>query len=328
MLRIAKSVLVAVLAIIGSQATAMVCAEDAGSDVRFESADGVQLRGTFYPGAVDSPCVLLIHEFGREVASRPWIELAESLHKRGMAVLRFDLRGHGESTEVEPDKFWLPGWPNRNLVKTRDPETISYRDFDDRYLPFLVQDLAAAKAYLDRRNDAGRCNSSNLVVVAAENGATLASLWVNAEWRRHRVYPAAAFGMLPRVEEEPEGKRILAAVLVDAAGKVGSQRVDLSSTLTLPGRIGRMPIALMYGSDTASAQRAKAAERTLKARGLDLPFTGAAAVTNAGDRRGSLLLAMKPVQDAIGLFIEEVHDRRSREWEDRDIASATFMQRN
>ncbi|MFO0863505.1 MAG: hypothetical protein U0744_02390 [Gemmataceae bacterium] len=303
-------------------------ASDAADPVRFETADGVQLCGEFYASRVDAPCVLLIHEVGKLRSLKAWQATAESLHAKGLAVLRFDLRGHGESTEVEPEKFWSPQWPNRTLVRGKHLGAVSYKQFDDRYWSFLTQDLAAAKSFLDRRNDAGQCNASNLVVVAADSGAALAALWMNGEWRRYRLQPPSFFGSAPRIDEEPEGKRILAAVLIDPAGSVGTRRVDLTASLTLPGKIGRMPIALLYGSDAAAARRSDAVEKALKNGGPELPYTGAVRVENSGTSQGAQLLTLKPVRDAIVEFVQEVHRRRNREWEDRDIAGATFLQRN
>ena len=82
----------------------------------FETADGVTLAGTYYPGGKGrkSPAVLLLHDVGDDEGQKAWDRLARSLQKDGMTVLTFDFRGHGLSTEVDED-FWDQA-VNRELV--------------------------------------------------------------------------------------------------------------------------------------------------------------------------------------------------------------------
>src|SRR5437879_3525330 len=77
-------------------------------EVKFDSFDGVELHGTFYPasGGTKSPCVLLIHKIGGNRNQAGWEDLAVYLQKKDFAVLSFDLRGHGESLTVNPNLFW------------------------------------------------------------------------------------------------------------------------------------------------------------------------------------------------------------------------------
>ena len=83
-----------------------------------------------------------------------------------------DFRGYGNSTSVSPD-FWnlvddpltgLPGHPHNKLLgqslAMRRPANISATYFPPKYLWALVNDIAAAKVFLDERNDRGDCNSS------------------------------------------------------------------------------------------------------------------------------------------------------------------------
>ena len=51
-------------------------------------------------------------------------------------------------------------------------------------LVLAVNDIAAARRYLEVRNDAGDCNLSNLILVGAKEGAALGSLWIAEEWQR------------------------------------------------------------------------------------------------------------------------------------------------
>src|SRR5262249_52403785 len=136
--------------------------------VTFRTVDQVQLSGTFYPGEKNGKAtVLLVHALGEDSRDKAWESLAGLLHKRGHAVLSFDLRGHGKSTAVLPGKphanpllsetgFW--DFPeNQRGIRGFQPlqprgKTIRFADFTKSYHPALVNDLAAAKAFLDERN--------------------------------------------------------------------------------------------------------------------------------------------------------------------------------
>src|SRR5262245_45018298 len=76
--------------------------------VRLTTADGVELQGTFYPAAKTitpiPPAVLLLHAMGEDSKSAAWVQLAVKLQKAGFAVLNFDFRGHGASTELSDPK--------------------------------------------------------------------------------------------------------------------------------------------------------------------------------------------------------------------------------
>src|SRR5262245_8051052 len=76
--------------------------------VRFSTIDGVELVGTFYAGAKKGPpTVLLLHAIGEDSKKKGMVALAEELQKRGFAVLSFDFRGHGASTDLsDANEFW------------------------------------------------------------------------------------------------------------------------------------------------------------------------------------------------------------------------------
>ena len=144
--------------------------------VKFDTVDQVQLQGTFYPSPQDrkGTTVLFLHKIGSHSQKDNWDKLAETLQAAGCAVLSFDFRGHGESVSVAPE-FWQQqanqGIRGFNLAKPKG--TISYKDFPPAYMPYLVNDIAAAKSFLDRKNNGGDCNTSNLILI----GARTARLW-------------------------------------------------------------------------------------------------------------------------------------------------------
>src|SRR5688500_3182126 len=99
-------VIIAVLVALAIPATIHAQAED--SAIRIVTSDGVTLRGHFFAGAKKSACVVLLHDLGELRYEKQWRQFAEALHKEGFAVLQFHFRGHGRSTEVDPDVFWSP----------------------------------------------------------------------------------------------------------------------------------------------------------------------------------------------------------------------------
>src|SRR5438093_1057031 len=112
--------------------------------VPITTADGVELDGTYFRSAKpgrDSPCVLMVHQYGGDRSKSDWITLAQTLSDNGFAVLTFDLRGHGGSTQLSnPQTFWnlqfnKGGIKGGSIRKT----SISSKDFKPSYFPFLVK---------------------------------------------------------------------------------------------------------------------------------------------------------------------------------------------
>ena len=97
-------------------------------------------------------------------------------------MLALDFRGHGDSKNVKPMEFWNVRH-NTNGIKgaARTKDSIDWKDFTPAYYPMLVNDIAAAKQFLEQKNNARECNISDLYVVAAEDGAGLGMLWMASE---------------------------------------------------------------------------------------------------------------------------------------------------
>lgn len=239
-------------------------AADKSTKVTFDTKDGVTLQGTFYPSpkGKDEPTVLLLHKVGGESHKDGWDGLADKLNEKGYSVLSFDLRGHGASTEVEGKKFWSYPW-NDKYIKgdKRDPKTgklkdsISQKDFLPGYLPYLVNDVAAAKLFLDDRNDAGECNSRALILIGAEDGATLGAMWMASDWSRFSA-TVTANPINPRlppritdVSTDSEGKDQYCGIWLSMTPSVGKTSVHaaLKNWLVLAGRDKKVPMAFVYG---------------------------------------------------------------------------------
>src|SRR5262249_48168274 len=81
-------------------------ADSKGEKVRFPTADGVEIVGTYYPSARSkAPVAILLHALGDKSGTNAWKGLAEELQKK-YSVLAFDFRGHGNSKNLsDPVEF-------------------------------------------------------------------------------------------------------------------------------------------------------------------------------------------------------------------------------
>src|SRR6185436_13587529 len=89
------------------------------------------------------------------------------------------------------------------------PTEIKHEQFNTNYFTVLANDIAAAKSFLDEQPD---CNSSNLILIGARDGATMGALWLNSEWYRFRYLPAGPGRPATLDRQNPEGKATVAAV--------------------------------------------------------------------------------------------------------------------
>lgn len=160
-----------------------------------ETADGVKIRCRFYKAAKEgnNSCVILMSEYLADPNAAQWDNLARFLATDcGLNVVRFDWRGHGQSKEIVPEKFWAQQW-NQNKVTgyNRRPlkTTIEYKDFKADYYPMLVNDLAAVRNLLDLKNDDRQVNTRSVYLVSTGNSAALAFLFLAVEWNRQSVKP-------------------------------------------------------------------------------------------------------------------------------------------
>jgi hypothetical protein len=297
--------------------------------VTFKTADGVKLHGSFYPTAKrNTPTVLMLHALGKDSRNAEWQELAEALAKKGYAVLTFDFRGHGNSTEVDPQDFWLSpsNAVNRSMVRGFNqgkPKTlIEYKDFKSSpgYFPYLVNDIAAAKGFLDKKNDEGQCNTHSLVLVGADTGASLGGLWLRSEWLRHGVQGFQA-------NKNPEGKDVIAAVWLSPSPYVGSQTVDYRSLLGLPG-LKATPMVFAYGDGDQSAKNvSKTSEPFFKGdkKSPSYKYTAAFEVKGAKKLRGSdLLKSSLGLTERLVEYIEQTAESRTENWSEQNPGRSNY----
>jgi hypothetical protein len=298
-------------------------------DVTFETFDGVELHGRFYAASKGkAPCVILLHKLAGNERQQGWDELATALQGK-FAVLSFDFRGHGESTHIEnPQKFW--SYPANGLIKKSgtDKEKISHKDFAPGYTPVLANDVAAAKRFLEKKNDAMECNASNVIVIGAEEGAAIGALWIASEFQRR---PPMRNPLTNAWFQDPRGKiqgeDVAAAVWLSIPDKLNGY--PLSYWLTAKDANGRaavrdkVPMAFFYGDkDSKSAAAATYLLEALRKAGKEkLEFTRSR--VKKTKLAGNELLGKKNLDtenDIVGYLENVMASRGNKAWVQRFAA--------
>jgi pimeloyl-ACP methyl ester carboxylesterase len=303
---------------------------DEPDKVKFETVDLVELHGAWYPSkdGKKAPCVLLLHKIGGSSHEDGWDALAKDLQKAGYAVLSFDFRGHGDSTGVSPG-FWQERFNASSLKVAFNPnkpkESISISDFNPGYCPVLVNDIAAAKLFLDHKNDSGECNSANLILIGAEDGATLGAMWLNAELYRHRVTGPLKFA------PTPEGKDVAACVWLTISPVIGKNgvRPPLGSWITYAGHEKKVPMAFVYGEkDTNGANVSNSLFEKIKPdKDAKSKLTGKKPIekTNLAGH-GLLSKEVDARKWIVETYLKTVKDEKvAPAWEEHDFEKAAFV---
>jgi pimeloyl-ACP methyl ester carboxylesterase len=299
--------------------TSLAFAQKEAEKVEFETVDEVELHGTFYPAdqGMKAPCVLLLHDLssdGGTTGWNDWAGLTSKLQKDGFAVFQFDFRGFGKSTTVHP-AFWKA--PDNSKIRGANlrKSEIHHRDFPASYLPVLVNDIAAARRFLDEQNDAKHCNSRNLIIIGAQEGATLGALWLATEWQRR---PPRQIGLnLP-----PYGEDIAAAVWLSILPTLGhSLRPEFQVKKWLGPLRDRTPMFFFFGEEdrTASALATELCDRVLK---IDVPprpkFTGSKGLKTSAAGAGLLTQRALGVDEKVLNYLTNVlKSRDDQDWMDR-----------
>jgi hypothetical protein len=301
-------------------------------EVRIETCDGARLHGTLYPSPQKAlkeqgPCVLMVPEVGRgSRKDAAWVRLAQRLQKDGCSVVTFDFRGCGEnrSSEQLMNRFWvyqanravlLPWVKKGNGTQA----SLDASQFPPSYLPWLVQDIVAARNFLDLQHEEGRLNSQNLVVIAAGEGTALTALWLAAECFRHKT----TFGLLT-VPGPPESRDLMAVVWIDSQTTVGRQSVlpSLRLAQTALARARGLPKMLFVhdGSSAGASGRSKSMMKILNQRP-----ESEKAITGAG-RGGQAVLADPEGEKAVLDFLATVRKgHEMRAWDRRTYAASGFV---
>ena len=190
----------------------------------FGTSDGLALRGYWFPavgtnGNKRADAVMMFPAPGNKV-NDSWIGLAKSLSEKGFAVLLFDWRGCGMNSASErgirvfedTERFLLDQM-NMQYQKSSVNRGLTYSTFSLRYRDFLFNDLMAARFFLDKQNDAGKCNTNRIWVVSEREGAQMGLAFIATEFQRNSVYQAKVNVLDVGVQFKSAGK--------DYAGLVG-----------------------------------------------------------------------------------------------------------
>jgi alpha-beta hydrolase superfamily lysophospholipase len=311
---------------------------DTSKKIKFTTFDGVELAGTFYPkvsgGKDRDACVLFLHNFDRVRGGNShqdgWDYLAEELQKDGYTVLSFDFRGFGDSKEVSKDKFWNRTKAPQNFTlqgASRAPDTIDFKEFHRSYYPNLANDVAAAKAALDHKNDSRELNSSNLILIGAGEGATVGSLWLASECKRRR-----SLGILnDRLDlDDAESRDVACALWLSISPTLAAMPVPVRTWLTDAGAENKIPNGFLYGDDDRDAKEisiryAKSISDSAAMKRSKVELTGADGVPHTKLRGSQLLTKNLNTVQLIKLYLERVMEKRgAREARSHDPTKLTF----
>lgn len=123
--------------------------------VQITTPDRIVLQGDFWKPNTRgelTPAVLLVHDAGRDRGQ--FDDLASQLHRRGLAVLTLDLRGHGRSATEQLN------WSTSNEEERRNLWALAARD------------VQSAATWLRQRSEV---HSTNLNLVGIGAGSALAA---------------------------------------------------------------------------------------------------------------------------------------------------------
>ncbi len=317
--------------------------EEPQKRVSFKTSDGVELAGTFYPspGGKREACVLLLHNFDHKKGGNShqdgWDRLAEALQKAGYAVLSFDFRGFGDSKSVSREFWSIPRNPHNALLKgarmPKPPETIEQKDFPVSYYPNLVNDVAAAKAYLERLNDSGQqVNVSNLILIGAGEGALIGQMWAATEWRRRKQIPA---GFMFQLDDTAEGRDIAALVHLTINPTLAGRSLagPLRSWVVEVGTEFKTPIAFLYGEkDDKGRDTARRLLNDIKnpPAGIKKPdkldFTTEKAIEGTELTGSQLLQNSLETEKQIQEYLDKVMDKRGpKDWRKRETSRYRYF---
>jgi predicted esterase len=299
--------------------------------VPIPTADYVELDGTYYRGSKgrDTPCVILVHKLGSDRTKSGLDELAKALNAKGFAVLTFDLRGHGGSVNVSPS-FWAVAANKNGIMGSNTKQTtISSTKFKPTYFPWLVNDVAAARHFLEVKNDAGELNAQSIFIVGCGEGASLGMEFLASEWQRNYIVGVRA--LQSSGTTKVAGRDIAGVVWLSVNVRPNNIFLNMPNWIrSIPGLRDETPMCLIYGErDSKSKTDAEELLRALgqgaggreKVQKLDTKIE-----LKGTDLTGQALLA--PAAASFGVpqsvvnYIDKVmSDRKAIPWADFDAAS-------
>ena len=277
--------------------------------VQMETTDHVIIEAYYFPPLrpdKNTPAVILLHDYGQK-QSVFWPtndkdkDLAFVLQNKGYAVLTFDFRGHGRSTNWvgKPGGAAQKGAPKLDLSEFRTPAQLTK----------MLEDIEAGKRFLVRQNNRGEINVSKLGVVGCEMGASLGVLWSFRDW---------SFKPQPGFSHGKQGEDVQAIVLVSPQYNFKG----LSINHELNGLQQIIPIQVVVGKkDTKAfgeadkmfqaAKRARPNESDTRLTELDVKIQGSKLLNPDYELNA---------QDEIVKFFDATLKKKGGKWELRELS--------
>jgi hypothetical protein len=110
-------------------------------------------------------------------------------------VLLFDWRGCGLNGPNrglrlfdDDDEFWDESFNSKYAPRSATRQGLDYKTFSTRYRDFLLNDLAAARFFLDKQNDDQKCNTNRIWLVSEGQGAHLGLAFIASESFRYSIF--------------------------------------------------------------------------------------------------------------------------------------------
>lgn len=148
-------------------------------DLTLETTDGVLLRCTYYEGTAGkkSVPVIMIHDWDGKRGE--FDRIAVGLQSLGFSVVAPDLRGHGRS--------------NRHKLPNGEDAEIDRERFTKTAVAAMVNDIAAVKKFLLKKNNEGKLNIEMLCLVGSGVGSLVAMNYATLDWNKP-ILPAYKLG--------------------------------------------------------------------------------------------------------------------------------------
>jgi pimeloyl-ACP methyl ester carboxylesterase len=197
-------------------------------ELTLETADGVLLRATYYPGTYENKSVpiILLHGFKHDRSE--FEELAKALQKQGNAVIAPDLRGHGESTDVRR--------PGSERIEKIAAASLRVADFE----AMVKYDVETVKVFLRDKNNDGDLNIDKLCLVGAEMGAMVAANWAAFDWSAENA---------PQLSTGKQGQFVKSLVLISP--EPNFKGLKLTAALADPAVRSQIAILMIAGKQSA-----------------------------------------------------------------------------
>jgi hypothetical protein len=278
----------------------------------------------------------MVNEPGKSFSRKDqeWTRLAVALQKQGCAVLTFDFRGFGENRNGRdslPETFWKVAANAKVLLpklkksggRFGAPSTLDGTQFPADYLPWLVQDIVAARCFLDIKHDERVLNSQNLIVIGAGEGGTLAAYWLAGECSRQKT---SLLRLMAKPQPPFESRDLVAAVWLDPVATVWKtsflKAADaMRKQSLLDKKTPLPPMLFVHGKKATNAET-----RNLTwANSLGKGVARVAGIEGA-EATGQGLLRERETEKVVLVFLAEVmKKRKTRDWSSREFRESYYI---